>query len=127
MYRMLSVVCLVVVSLSFAGCGSSEDALVENQIRDMNAMADALESDASQQEIAAIEARMKENEKALEALDLSKEQQEALMEKHQDEIEKASKRMMEAMMKSVEEEFAKLDQEISNLDEFEGFEGLPTE
>lgn len=122
MFRILCAVGLIAITLSVAGCGNSNDTLIENQIRDMNAMADAIEKGASEEEIKKIEERMKENEQQLEALDLTKAEQEELMKKHSDAIEKASERMMNAMMASVAEEFAKLDNEFENLGEFEGME-----
>lgn len=93
---------MIALCLVASGCGSSgPDALINEMIACMNDMADAIEKKAPKDKIDALKARGDELDKKLKALNLSKEDEAKLREKHKDALEKAGKRMMEAMMKDM--------------------------
>ncbi len=103
-FIMVGSVLLTVCVLS--GCGASADSLMKDQIRDMNAMADALEKkdDAKAKEI---EKSMKATEEKLNALKLSEDEKKKVVERHKDEITKAMDRLMKASMGRAMEGFGK--------------------
>ncbi|HEY2783884.1 MAG TPA: hypothetical protein VGJ05_02825 [Fimbriiglobus sp.] len=81
-----------------AGCSGGPDSLVKELIGDMNAIADAMEKKESKETIEKLMDKMNATKKKFDDLKLSDDEKKKLMEKHKDEIEKATKRMMSAMM-----------------------------
>ena len=81
-----------------AGCGSSADSLMRQQIDAMNDLADAVEKGASESEMTAIKSRMESIAEKMEKLSPSDAEKKRLMEKYKDDMAKATGRMMQAMM-----------------------------
>ncbi len=92
----LSGVCLALFALS--GCGSSADSLIQQQIKVMNDLADAMEA-KDEAKVKQIEAQMKELQKQMKEIKLSEADQKALAEKHKDALMKATGRLMGAALK----------------------------
>ncbi len=113
MRKRLVLGCLLLAACGISGCGSSPDSLIQEQIKDMNQLAEALETKASQDKINELKKKMEETSKKLEDLKLSDDEKKKLMEKHMDEFTKASTRLVKASMAG---EFGKM---------FEGMPGLP--
>jgi TolA-binding protein len=90
--------CTFVLLFSLTGCGSSPDGLVKDQIKAMNDMADALEKNEPETKVAEIKKRLEENNKKLEELKLSDEEKKKLIEKHKDELTRATTRLQQAML-----------------------------
>jgi hypothetical protein len=84
-----------------SGCGASADSLMKDQIKLMNELADAMESNAAESKLADIKKRMDENSKKLDGLKLSEEDKKRLLEKHKDEFAKATGRLMQAAVKQM--------------------------
>jgi hypothetical protein len=101
MRKTMMVASMLAFAFTVSGCGSSgPDALVNEMIQCMNDMADAMEKNTPDK-TEAIAKRMKELDEKMKALNLSKEDEAKLKEKHKDALEKAGKRMSEAMLKNV--------------------------
>ena len=98
MYKSLCLAVVLGALVALTGCGRSPDALVEQQIGQMNEWADAIEAGADQAKIDAIEERLTETKKALEELDLSDAEKKKLAEKYGEELGKATARVMKASM-----------------------------
>ena len=89
---------LLLGMLTLTGCGNKADSLMQQSIDDMNKFADAMESGADgKTELKTFQERMEKTGEALEALNLSDKEKEALKEKHKDKLEAAAKRMAKAM------------------------------
>jgi len=86
------------VVLTLSGCGSQADGLIQQQIKLMNEMADAMEN-KDEAKLKDIESRMKTIGKQMEELKLSDADKKALEEKHKDAMMKAAGRMFSAAMK----------------------------
>jgi hypothetical protein len=97
--RFLGAIALTVCVFSLSGCGSSPaDSLMNDMVKCLNEMADAMEKKLPEDKVAAIQTRMKEIGEKLEGLKLSEEDKKKLLEKHKDAMAKASERMQKAMM-----------------------------
>ena len=94
---------LVVLSFTASGCGPNADTLMKDQIKDMNAMADALENKAPKSKAEEIAKRIAERKEKIEELSLSDDEKEKLAERH-DELAKATIRLRNALSKSLIEE-----------------------
>lgn len=94
-------------SRPLSGCGANADSLVKKQIAQMNEMADAIENDASESEIEAIDKRMKATAKELDELDLSKEKKDELKERYSEELTKAQTRLAKVIVGKMAEEMPK--------------------
>jgi hypothetical protein len=95
---LFTAVSLLLCTLS--GCGSSgSDGLIQQQIQVMNEMADALENKAGEAKMKELEGRLESIGTKLKEIKLSKEEQEALMNKHKEALMKATQRMMTAALK----------------------------
>jgi hypothetical protein len=86
---------MVVLLCGVTGCATNPDSLVQEEIKDMNALADAMEQKD--------DARVKEMQKKLEAtgkrlreLMLSGEATKKLLDRHNDEFQKALARLNQA-------------------------------
>jgi len=79
------------------GCSRSSDDLMRQQIKEINKLADAFESDASEAELESLQASMKKTVEAMEALNLSADEKAALKEKYKEELGEAGKRLAKAM------------------------------
>jgi hypothetical protein len=115
MRKWIVLVSALLTLIMISGCGSNPDKVVKKQISLMNDFANAVENNASEDKIKDIEKRMKEVNKEFEALKLSDEQKQKLLETHRAELEEAGKRLVTAMMK-------KAGQQIGDL-KFPGFGG----
>jgi hypothetical protein len=89
---------MLVLVLGLAGCGSSPDSLVKEQIAGINDLADAIEKGEPESKLTDIKKRMEDTSKKLEALKMSDDEKKKLIEKHKDELLKATERMVKAMM-----------------------------
>jgi predicted nucleic acid-binding Zn-ribbon protein len=103
--KTLTAVLLVVTSVSLSGCAdNSPDGLVKQQISQMNRLADAIESKKSAETIESIKSDMKAVTDKLDALDLSPKEKADLISANQEEIRKASERMMKNAMEMMKHE-----------------------
>lgn len=98
MCKMIYSTVVLIALVSLAGCGESADSLVQQQVDQLNELADALEAGAEQAEIDAIEERMKETKEASDGLNLSADEKKRLTEKYGEEEVKAAGRVMKAKM-----------------------------
>jgi hypothetical protein len=99
MLRFSLAVALSLSIMSLCGCGSSPgDSLMNDMIRCMNELADAIEKKVPEDKLTAIQTRMKELGEKLDALKLSEDDKNKLVEKHRDAMAKAAERMQKAMM-----------------------------
>lgn len=99
MLRLALAIVLSISVISFCGCGSSPgDSLMNDMIKCMNEMADAIEKKLPEDKVTPIQTRMKELGEKLDALKLSEEEKKKLLEKHKDAMAKAAERMQKAMM-----------------------------
>jgi 16S rRNA G527 N7-methylase RsmG len=96
--KRLVIVCCCVSALAMTGCGSNPDALVKEQIQIMNEMATALENNAPQSKLDALQDRNNKLNKKFEALNLSTEEKRKLLERHKGELVPATERLQKAMM-----------------------------
>jgi hypothetical protein len=87
-----------VLALAVSGCGSNGDALVKEQIQLINDLATAMESDAPQAKMDALQERGKQLNKRFEALNLSDADKKQLLQRHQADLQKAATRLTSAMM-----------------------------
>ncbi len=92
---------VIVLSVTAIGCGPDPDALMKDQIKAMNDMAEALENDAPESKLEEIGKRTKEINEKIEGLSLSDEEKKKLVERHKDELTKATVRLQAAMMKKM--------------------------
>jgi hypothetical protein len=100
---------LVIVGLGLAlcaGCGDSPESLMQDTLSSMKEMSSVLQSvkdeasaKAAAPKLNAIGARMQELGKRGKAMNLSQEQQTALMEKYKPQMEEAVKGMFPEMMR----------------------------
>jgi hypothetical protein len=100
--------CALVALVAVTGCGSSPDSLVKDQIKAMDEMADALESNAPESKVEEIKKKMEDINKKLEALKLSDEDKKKLLEKHKAEFEKAGTRLAKASLNKAMGNFGNL-------------------
>jgi hypothetical protein len=96
-HAILLVGCLL-LALILAGCGSSGESAIREQIHLMNELADALEAGAPQAKLDEISKKMADNGKKLEAL--SEDERKKLVEKHSEERANASMRLANALLKN---------------------------
>ena len=103
--KTLSAVLLVAVSISLGGCSdNSPDGLVKQQIAQMNRLVDALEAKKSTETIESIKQDLKSVADKLDALELSAKEKADLISANQEEIRKASERMMKNAMEMMKHE-----------------------
>ena len=89
---------LLVGILTVTGCAdNSADGLVKQQVAEMNKLADGLE--AGQTEADMSYDRLEGITKKLEALNLSEEDKQALLKRHEKAVQEATGRLMQASMK----------------------------
>ena len=98
MYKTLCFAMLLAALVPLAGCGQSADSLVQQQVDQMNELADALESGADKATLDEIGQRMKTNDQAIKDLNLSDAEKQRLSEKFGEEAGKATARVMKASM-----------------------------
>lgn len=94
--RRLAWALVVLLVAACAGCGKSADALVEEQIRVMNEIADAIEKDRPRSEIEALRDELKALKEKFDELALTREQRAALERKYGGELMEAMGRVMRA-------------------------------
>jgi hypothetical protein len=107
MKRSLGFGVLLAAFCGIVGCGASADSLMNDQVKAMNEMADALEKKAPESTVSEIQTRMKNTNEKLEALKLSDDEKKKLLERHKDELTKATTRVAQASMNKVMEQFGK--------------------
>jgi len=98
MYKTLCFAVLLAALAPLAGCGQSADTLAQQQVDQLNELADAMESGADNAELDAIGQRMKTTEQAIKDLSLSDAEKQRLAEKYGEELGKATARVMKAGM-----------------------------
>ena len=91
------VVCGLVALGSASGCGTAAEPILLEQLSDLNALAEALERNAPEEEIQAIAERLADSNRQLEALDLSEAQRKELVDKYSEELLTAHSRIGDAM------------------------------
>jgi len=95
--KSLAMICLLAAAVGITGCGSSPDSLMQEQIKDTNELAEAIETKAPQDKINDLRKKMEENGKKLAEFKLSDDDKKKLVEKHKDEFTKATARLAKAM------------------------------
>ena len=103
----------------FAGCGSSAESMLKQQIAQLNELAEAIENDAPESEIEAIKERMEATAKKMKELEVSEAEQKRLQEKYEDDLKQAGERLGKAMFGKLAEGMGK------GLSDFPGGGGLP--
>lgn len=98
MYKTIYSTVVLIALVPLAGCGQSADGLFQQQVDQLNELADAFEVGAEQAEIDAIEKRMKEAKEAFDGLNLSDDEKKRLIEKYGEEMTEASARLMKAQI-----------------------------
>lgn len=102
--KQLTIVACALVLVGFSGCSSStgSDALIQDQIKAMNELADAMEAKTFDVEkLKQLKTRGEELKKKFDELKLSEADQKALEGKHKAAVEKAKERIKEATMKAM--------------------------
>jgi peptidoglycan hydrolase CwlO-like protein len=126
MKKVLVFASLLVFFVSLNGCGSSPESLVQDQIKAMNDMADALEKNAPEAKLTELKNRADEIGKKLEKLNLSEDEKKKLFEKHKDEITKAGQRLMTAMMGKAMQGLGPQLQGMPGMPTMPGMPAMPT-
>jgi hypothetical protein len=88
---------MVVLVCGVIGCGRNADSLIKEEIKNMNAMADAMEK-KDDAKLKDCQTKLEETNKKLQALKLSDQEKKQLLERHQDELQKATMRVVQASM-----------------------------
>lgn len=105
--------------LGVTGCGANPDSLMKDQIKAVNEMAEALEKNEPESRISEIKARIEKNNKKMEGLKLSDDDKKKLIERHKDELMRATARLQKAMMSRAMKDFG------SGFPGMPGFGGAP--
>jgi TolA-binding protein len=98
----------LVLLVAVSGCASSPDSLVKDQIKAMNELAEAMETNAAEAKVQEIQKKIEEINKKLEDLKLSDEDKKKLLEKHKGEMEKAVIRLAKAGLNKTMGDFGKV-------------------
>jgi hypothetical protein len=96
MRRLTLSVSLVLLLVLLGGCSSNADEHMEKEVAILQELGDAYESDAPQSKIDEIAKRLADNHLEFDAMRLSKPDKKKLMERYQEELDKAYKRLTEA-------------------------------
>ena len=104
---------VLLLCVSLTGCSSSADSLMKEQIKDMNALADAIEK-KDEAKATEISKRMEETGKKMKSLNLSESDQKALAERHKEGLMSAWQRLTAAMLGGAMDKFKGM-----------GFPGVP--
>lgn len=115
--KRLTLACCFAAVVMMSGCGSSADSILKKQIVLMNDMADAIENDASKEEIDKLKERGDALDKKLKALNLSAEEQRKLRERHEEEMNEAMAHLKKAMVNRMASEMKK---GLSGMPQFGG-------
>ena len=92
---------VAVFLFSATGCGGGgAEGLIKDSISDMNALADAIEKKESKDKIKAIAERLKATGEKMKNMKLSKDEDERLKKKYEEDMKKALGRLMAAAMKA---------------------------
>jgi TolB-like protein len=86
-----------------SGCGANADSLVKEDIKAMNDLAEALETNAPEAKVKELRTRLEDTNKKLAALKLSDDDKKTLVERHKDELVKAQMRFVKAQAKGIAE------------------------
>ncbi len=98
MKRLLGLGSVSLLFFALSGCSGNADGLVQEQIKDMNDLAQAIETNAPDATLKDLQQKMQDTGKKLDDLKLSDDDKKKLIEAHKDEITKASTRLVKAMM-----------------------------
>ena len=91
-----------------SGCSSGADAVVDDHINSMNALADAIENGENESKINDLMARMTETMKKLKVLELPHDEMKDLVSRKIDAFNKAKQRMVAAVLKRGANGFGKM-------------------
>jgi hypothetical protein len=94
--RKLLVLASFVLVLAVSGCGSSPDGRVKDQIKAMNALAEAIEKKEPQDKIAERKKDLEEASKKCQDMGCTPEEFQKVMEDNKDELAKATQRLFQA-------------------------------
>lgn len=90
---------LLLLLCSSSGCSSnSADSLMTEEIKNLNELAEALETKAPEAKVNELQSKLRDTNKKIEALKLSEDEKKKLVERHRDEMAKASMRFAKASM-----------------------------
>jgi uncharacterized protein YktA (UPF0223 family) len=103
MYKVFCGSMMAVVLMLQCGCGQSADTLMQQQVDQLNELADAMESGAETAKIEEINKRMKETAEALKGLNISDAEEKRLGEKFNTEVTEATARVAKANMSQMQE------------------------
>ena len=103
MYKMVCSMVALGALTPLIGCGQSADGLFQQQVDQLNALADAMEAGAEQAKIDEIQKQVKETGEALDALGLSEDEVKKVGEKYKEEMVKALGRVMKAQLPSMDD------------------------
>ena len=93
---------MIAALLPLAGCGQNPDSLAQQQIAEMNELADALEAGAEKAELEKIRDRMQQTKADLENLELSDDEKKELANKYGEELKQAALRLVQASAKQMD-------------------------
>jgi peptidoglycan hydrolase CwlO-like protein len=85
--------CVSLVLCAVSGCGSAKDNLFKALISEMNELSDAIEKDAPEAKIAALQDKIKETSGKLDALGLSGDDKKKLIDKYKLDLTKTAERL----------------------------------
>ena len=126
MYKVLCGSIMAVFLMSQCGCGPSADTLAQQQIDQLNELADAMESGAEKAELEAINKRMEETNKAIKDMDLSDAEKERLTEEFSTEMTEATARVTKAGMSQMQEQMKGMMPDMPDMpDMSKGMPGMP--
>jgi hypothetical protein len=117
MRKLFGLASLFLVVCGVSGCGANADGLVKEEIQTMNDLADALENKAPEAKVSELKKKLEDTDKKLQALKLSGADKKKLVERHQEELMKASMRLAKAGMSKALGDFG--------MRSGQGFPGLP--
>ncbi len=102
MYKMIYATVLLTALVPLAGCGQSGDSLAQQQVDQLNELADAMEAKSEQAKIDAIQKRIDATKKAADDLNLSDDAKKKLAEKYGPELTKAMGRVVKVQMSQMQ-------------------------
>ncbi len=120
MYKSWCSLVLLVALVPLSGCGPSADTLMQQQIDQLNELADAIESGADQAKLDEIGQRMKQTKSTIDGLNLSDAQKKRLAEEYGEATVKATARLARANMTKMGGMFQRM---IEGLQQ--GMQGMP--
>ena len=98
MKKLLGLGSIALLLFAVSGCGANADSLVQEQIKEMNDLAQAMETNAPDSTIKDIQKKMEDTNQKLKDLKVSDEEGKKLADKYKDDLTKALQRLLKAAM-----------------------------